>query len=254
MSADPQLQLEELSAWATSRGYSPQRQRYGTHPDQVADLLVPARDGPHPVAVLLHGGFWRASFTRSLMDALAVGLCDRGWATWNVEYRRGHGAGSTSLQDVQAAVAKLRKSRAPVDQQRLVIIGHSAGGHLALCAAATARGSLVISLAGVCDLEAAVDDRLGAGAAREFMGAAPAEAPGAYRALNPMALLPSGARTLLVHGEEDDRVPISQSRAYLAAARAAGDDCALLELPGEGHFGLIDPRTVAFRAWATRLR
>ncbi len=252
MSTNPQLR--ELSEWAVAQGRSPQHHSYGRHPDQVADLLVPSRDGPHPVAVLLHGGFWRSSFTRSLMDGLAIGLVDRGWASWNVEYRRGPGAGTTSLRDVQAAVAKLRKLRAPLDLGRLVIIGHSAGGHLALCAAATARASLVISLAGVCDLVAAVDDRLGEGAAREYMGAGPRDAPSAYHELNPMATLPTGARVLLVHGDQDDRVPISQSREYLAAARRAGDDPTLLELPDEGHFGLIDPRTTAFRAWATRLR
>jgi acetyl esterase/lipase len=243
----------ELTEGAAAQGRSAQRHSYGRHPDQVADLLMPDRDGPHPVAVLLHGGFWRSPFTRSLMGGLAVGLAERNWASWNVEYRRGPGAGSTSLRDVQAAVAKLRKLRAPLELCRLVIIGHSAGGHLALCCAPTAGASLVISLAGVSDLVAAVDDRLGDGAAREFMGAMPNDAPAAYRDLNPMAMLPSGARTLLVHGDQDDRVPISQSRAYLAAAQAAGDQCALLELPGEGHFNLIDPRTPAFRAYATRL-
>jgi acetyl esterase/lipase len=246
-------QLEELAAWAAAQDRSPQRHRYGNHPDQVAELLMPSRDGPHPVAVLLHGGFWRSRFTRSLMDALAISLGDRGWACWNVEYRRGPGAGTTSLRDVQAAMAKLRKLRAPLDRGRVVLIGHSAGGHLALCAAATAGARSVISLAGVCDLDAAVADGLGSGAVREFMGAAPQDAPFAYRELSPMAALPTGARVLLVHGDADDRVPITQSRDYLAAAQQAGDDCALLELPGEDHFSLIDPRTVAFRAWATRL-
>ena len=227
--------------------------RYGSHPDQLADLLVPSREGPHPVAVLLHGGFWRADFTRSLMDDLAAGLAGRGWASWNVEYRRGAGAATISLHDVQAALAKLRRLRVPLDLRRLVLVGHSAGGHLALCAAPTAQARLVISLAGVADLTAAVDDRLGHGAVREFIGSAPQDAPAAYRQLDPLAAIPTGARVLLVHGDRDDRVPLSQSRTYLAAAQASGDDCALLELPGEDHFGLIDPETAAFRAWAIRL-
>jgi acetyl esterase/lipase len=228
--------------------------RYGSHPDQVADLLVPAREGPHPVVVLLHGGFWRAGLSRSLMDGLAAGLAERGWASWNVEYRRGAGAGTTALHDVQAALAKLRKLRAPLDLDRVAVVGHSAGGHLALCAAPTAGARLVISLAGVGDLAAAVQDHLGSGAVREFIGAAPQDAPSAYRELDPMQGLPSGARVLLVHGDQDDRVPLSQSQAYLNAARAAGDHCTLLELPGEDHFGLIDPQSAAFRAWATHLR
>lgn len=249
----PGSPLGELSAWAAAHGHSPQRYRYGSNPDQVADLLVPSRDGPYPVAVLIHGGFWRSPYNRSLMDALAVGLAERGWASWNVEYRRGHGAGSRSLRDVQAAIAKLRRLRAPLDLKRLVIIGHSAGGHLALCCAPTAQASLVISLAGVADLAAAARERIGSGAVRDFMGAEPGGAPAAYRDLNPMDGLPTGARVLLVHGDGDDRVPITQSRAYSAAARAAGDDCTLIELPGEGHFALIDPRSAAFRAYAAHL-
>ena len=227
--------------------------RYGSHPDQVADLVVPQRDGPHPVAMLVHGGFWRPGYTRSLMDDMAAELARRGWASWNVEYRRGPGAGLTSVRDVQAAVAKLHKLRAPLDLRRLVLVGHSAGGHLALCAAPTAGARLVISLAGVADLVGAVQADLGGGAAREFMGARPDDAPAAYREADPLAALPTGARTLLVHGDADDRVPIAQSLTYHAAAQAAGDDCSLLELPGEDHFGIIDPQTAAFRAWAIRL-
>ncbi len=228
--------------------------RYGSHPDQVADLVVPAREGPHPVAVLLHGGFWRSGYDRSLMTGMADALAERGWASWNVEYRRGAGAGTTSLHDVQAALAKLGKLRAPLDLDRLVIVGHSAGGHLALCAGPAAGARLVVSLAGVADLGAAVAQQLGSGAVREFIGAGPQDAPSAYRELDPLEGLPSGARVLLVHGDRDDRVPLSQSQAYLAAAQAAGDRCELLELPGEDHFGLIDPGSAAFRAWATHLR
>jgi acetyl esterase/lipase len=250
----PDSRSADLAAWVAAHGHAPQRMSYGTHPDQVADLVLPPRDGPHPVVVLLHGGFWRSPYDRSLMDALAVGLAQRGWASWNVEYRRGHGAGTTSLHDVQAALAKLAKVRAPLDLRRLVIVGHSAGGHLALCVAPDARASLVISLAGVADLQTAYRENLGSGAVREFLGATPLEAPTAFGDLDPLAGVGRAGRVLLVHGDADDRVPISQSRTYLAAAQAAGADCDLLELAGEDHFNLIDPRSVAFRAWATRLR
>jgi acetyl esterase/lipase len=226
---------------------------YGSHPDQVADLLLPERDGPHPVAVLVHGGFWRSPYKRGLMKPMASALAERGWASWNVEYRRGAGAGLTSVHDVQAAVAKLAKLRAPLDLTRLVLIGHSAGGHLVLCAAPSAGANLVISLAGVADLGGAFGAHLGNGAAREFMGATPEDAPSAYREADPMAALPTGARILLVHGDADDTVPITQSRTYLAAAQAAGDDAGLLELPGEDHMNVIDPHSAAFRAWAVRL-
>ena len=231
----------------------PLSRRYGADPDQVAELLLPDGHGSHPVVALLHGGFWRAPYTCSLMDAIAVALADRGWASWNVEYRRGAGRGRTSVDDVGAALDALRTLDAPIDHQRLVVIGHSAGGHLALCTAAGSGAKLVISLAGVCDLVAAAGDDLGNGAAVEFMGVTPTAAADAYAAADPTALLPCHTRILLVHGDADEAVPVAQSRAYLAAARAAADDCELLELPGVDHMALIDPRTAAFDAWARRL-
>jgi acetyl esterase/lipase len=248
--------LAELTAWADARGCEPETLNYGRAPEQVADLLVPKGiDGRLPVAVLLHGGFWREAYDRTLMNALAVALADRGWASWNVEYRRGPGAGAagTAIADVRAAISLLRLIPAALDLKRVVVIGHSAGGHLALCAAATARARLTVSLAGVGDLVAAAEDHLGTDAAVEFMGATPAEDPAGYAAANPLTALPTGARTLLVHGDGDDRVPLSQSRTYLAAAQRAGDDCELLELAGVDHFALIDPRTAAFAAFASRL-
>jgi acetyl esterase/lipase len=245
--------LEGLIDFAAANARPTQSHRYGSDPDQVAELLLPRGDGPFPVAVLLHGGFWRAPYTRALMDGMAVALADRGWASWNVEYRRGAGRGLTALQDVETAIAALPRSGSPLDLERLVLVGHSAGGHLALCAARAAQASLVVSLAGVCDLSTAAAEHLGNDAVCEFIGATPAEAPGESAQLDPIASLPSSARVLLVHGDVDDRVPISQSRRYLEAARGAGDDCELLELPGVDHLVLIDPRTPAFDAWVSRL-
>jgi acetyl esterase/lipase len=248
--------LADLSAWADAQGREPELHNYGRHPDQVADLLIPERGpGRHPVVVLLHGGFWREPYDHTLMNALAVALADRGWASWNVEYRRGPGAGASasSITDVRAAISMLRLIPAALDLKRVVVLGHSAGGHLALCAAPTARARLVVSLAGVGDLVTAAQDHLGNDAAVEFMGATPAQDPDAYAGANPIAMLPAGTPTLLVHGDRDDRVPISQSRAYCAAAQAAGDDCELLELPGVDHFALIDPRSAVFAALLSRL-
>jgi acetyl esterase/lipase len=229
---------------------------YGEHPDQVADLLLPGGEGPFPVALLIHGGFWRAGYDRSLMGPMARALATRGWASWNIEYRRGAGSGGPAghaVGDVVAALGALGALDVPLDLGRLVLVGHSAGGHLALLAGAGSRARLVISLAGVADLGAAVAEDLGGGAAREFVGVDPETDPGAFAAIDPMAKLPSGVPVLLVHGDRDDRVPIAQSRAYLDAARAAGDPCELLELPGEDHFGIIDPTSGAFAAWADRL-
>jgi acetyl esterase/lipase len=207
------------------------------------------------VAVLLHGGFWRARFTRSLMSALAVDLATRGWATWNIEFRRaGNGGGVPgTLDDVRAAIAGLGAVEAPVHRDRLVLVGHSAGGQLALCMAGLPEVTAVVSLAGVCDLVAADREGLGEGAAAQFVGATSAERPDVYALADPMALLPSGVEVLLAHGDADERVPVEQSRRYARAAGTAGDRCELLELPGVDHFALIDPRSDAWAAVAARL-
>lgn len=246
---DTDALLGELDDWAAASGRVPRTCRYGDGPDQVADLLAPDGPGPHPVAVLLHGGFWRARFTRRPMAALAADLAGRGWATWNVEYRRvGAGGGvPQTLDDVGAVIERLDEGRG------LTLIGHSAGGQLALCAAGLPAVTAVVSLAGVCDLAAAAGERLGDGAALAFAGGTPAERPEAYAAADPLRRLPTGAEVLLVHGDADERVPVDHSRRYVRAARAAGDRCALLELPGVGHFPLIDPRSTAWAAVTQRL-
>lgn len=189
------------------------------------------------------------------MGALAVDLAHRGWATWNVEYRRvGCGGGvPETLDDVQAAVAALGSVDAPLDLTRLLLIGHSAGGQLALCMARLKEVDAVVSLAGVCDLESAALEQIGEGATLAFMGGTPEERGEAYAIADPLALLPTGVDVLLVHGGADERVPAEQSRRYARAASAAGDSCELLELAGVDHFAVIDPRTQAWRTVAEQL-
>lgn len=235
--------LEELAAWAADSGPAPETAHYGPHPEQVADLRLPAGEGPHPVALLLHGGFWRARYDRSTLAALAVDLTHRGFAAANVEYRRvGAGGGiPETLEDVESAVEALALFDAPLDRSRIVAIGHSAGGHLALWLAGTGRVAAAVSLAGVCDLTAAARDGLGDGAAVALAGGTPGERPEAYALADPSLRLPTGTPQVLVHGAADDTVPVEQSRRYARAARAAGDRCELLELAEVGHFELIDP-------------
>ena len=234
---------------------------YGEHPDQVANLHLPAREGgPWPCVVLVHGGFWRAGWDRTLMTPLAVDLAARGIAAWNVEYRRvGQEGGGWpgTFEDVAAATDHLATVDG-VDAALVATCGHSAGGHLALWLAARHRlaggapGSepqvrpvVAVAQAGVCDLERAWHDELGAGAVSALLGSLD-EHPHRYAAASPAALAPLGLPQLLVHGEADDIVPLSQSRAYAEL----DPDAELLVLPGADHFDVIDPRHPAWEATA----
>jgi acetyl esterase/lipase len=247
--------LDGLASWVADADWPVATHRYGPHPEHEADLRLPPGPGPHATVVLLHGGFWRARFTRTNTAALAVDLARRGFATWNVEYRRVgcDGGVPATLEDVEAALDAVQSVNAPLDRSRLLVAGHSAGGHLALRAAGTRKVSGAVSLAGVCDLADAARAGLGDGAASAFAGGMPDERPRAYALADPMARLPAGVPQLLVHGDADDRVPIEHSYRYARAARAAGDRCELLELPRVGHFELIDPRTEAWQQAAASI-
>ena len=198
------------------------------------------------VAVFVHGGFWRARYTAEAIAQLARECARRApypWV-WNLEYPRvgmpGGGWPGTAVAVREAVVAAVAEARG----RPVAVIGHSAGGHLALWSAHGHPVALAVSLAGVCDLEEALTLGLGNGAVLEFLGAHPDS--DLYAAASPIVRLPLGVPTLLIHGEADDEVPISQSRRYHAAAIAAGDECELRELPGGGHYEVVDP---GGRAW-----
>jgi acetyl esterase/lipase len=243
--------LRALDAQARAADWPVATRRYGASPEQKADLRLPREGpGPYPVAVVLHGGFWMQEWDRRLMDALSIDLARRGWASWNVEYRRiGSGGGvPATLDDVEAAVGALASLDAPLDRRRIVSLGHSAGGYLALWLAGTGGVTAAVSLAGICDVAGAARRRLAGGVVGHFVGGLPEENPGAYAIADLGRRLPTGVAQVLVHGELDNAVPVEQSRWYAERCRDAGDPCTLLELPGTGHFELIDPRS---GAWAT---
>ncbi len=231
---------------------------YGDDPAQFAELTLP--DGtPKGVVVVVHGGFWKAAYDVSLGRPLAASLAEHGWAAWNVEYRRvGNGGGDpATFDDVAAAIDALDALRGlgeealPLD--RVIALGHSAGGHLATWAASRGRFprwpakvalSGVVSQAGVLDLEAAYEAGLGSGAVANFLGHPPGpdDAP-----LDPRRQVPLDVPVHCVHGTLDDSVPLSQSQEYVAAARAAGGAAELTTIEGGDHFVLIDPASDAWR-------
>ncbi|MFC0099790.1 alpha/beta hydrolase [Micromonospora marina] len=231
---------------------------YGPDPDQWGDLRLPSASptGPAPVAVLLHGGFWRSVWGADLMDALAADLARRGYASWNLEYRRPdrHGWDATT-QDVEAGINALRDLAADwsLDLDRIVVFGHSAGGQLALRAAADLarrasgpRVALAVSLAGVLDLTEGERRYLGDGAVAAALGGSPATAPRRYAESDPMRRLPAGVPTLLVQGTEDSLDLVDANRRYAVAAADAGDEVRHLEQPGD-HFAVIDPASTIWQ-------
>jgi acetyl esterase/lipase len=236
------------------------RHRYGDHFHQFADLYLPRdADGPLPVAVVLHAGFWREQYSLELSEDLARDLSRRGWAAWNVEFRRvgeaSDGGYPATLEDVGAAIDFLQTLDAPLDLARVVTIGQSAGGHLALWAATREAPAVplagAVSQAGVPDLREADRLGLGDGAAAAFLGGGADEVPDRYADASPIERVPLGVPQLLVHGEADDVVPPSQSSAHAEAARAAGDEVELVLRPGEDHFVHTDPGNPA---WADVVR
>lgn len=249
---------------------SAHRIEYGSDPSQHADLYLPAGNRRPGTVVLIHGGFWRARFGLEVIEDVARDLTSRGWAVWNIEYRRVGGGGGwpETLLDVAAAIDYLAVVSVdlPLDLSRVVAIGHSAGGHLAAWAAGrhtegrdlggevgwgedldegapgndpVVEVTGVISLAGVLDLATAADEGIGNDAARSFMGGDRARRPARYAATDPLAQVPITAPVFAVHGRGDFNVPFEQSVAYVEKARAAGQEARLIEIEGD-HFTVID--------------
>ncbi|MBV7508215.1 alpha/beta hydrolase [Bacillus sp. sid0103] len=248
-----------------------QRIAYGENENQFGDLRLPEGNGPFPVAILIHGGFWRAKYELDQMDKFAEDLTSRGIATWNIEYRRvgqeGGGWPGTFLDNAQAVdfVRTLAESY-PLDLDRIVTIGHSAGGHLALWIAArhnlppnsilkTSENPLslkgAISLAGVCDpalmhdihvlreVKTGVSDN----PTRDLFDGMPKYLHSRYAEGSPIALLPICVPLVLIHGSLDINVPIGISEQFEKTAKCSGDDVILKAISSAEHFKIIDPES-----------
>jgi acetyl esterase/lipase len=233
-----------------------ERHRYGGGRSRFGELFVPAGSGPHPAAVVIHGGFWRARYDRTLMHDLCRDLSASGWAAWNLEYRRlgflAGGGWPATFEDVAAGIDHLADLPA-LDLDTVVVIGHSAGGHLALWAASRERPRVpvthVLAQAAISDLREAARLGLSGRAAARLVGGHEER----YPLASPIERLPIGIPQVLVHGEDDGIVPVAMSLRYYEAAIAAGDPADLVVLPATGHFEHIDPRTEAWAAVRDRL-
>lgn len=242
---------------------SPLQLAYGSNESQFGELYLPDETGPYPLVMLIHGGYWRARYGLELMNGLAESLAMRGLAVWNIEYRRvGNSGGGWpgTFEDVANAADCLKKiaQSYELDLNRVVALGHSAGGHLAFWLAARARlptGSPLaphkeplslrgaISLAGVLDLHLAYRLHLSNDAVIELLGGTPDKFPERYFSASPAALLPLGLPQILIHGTADESVPPEISQQYAEVARRAGDQIRLLEPAEVDHFDIINAGT-----------
>jgi acetyl esterase/lipase len=237
------------------------RVAYGSDPNQFLDLRLPAKASgakpPYPLVINIHGGFWRAKYNLDHAGHVCAALTAKGLATANLEYRRvGNEGGGWpgTFEDLRAGYRYLQQSAQArsFNTEKVVVMGHSAGGQLALCLAAHEPGITgVVSLAGVLDLQRTYQLHLSNDAVVEFLHGTPVEVPDHYREADPMKLSISHARQWLIHGQEDNTVPPAFSRDYVAEKQKRSgnqkEDVHLLEIAGAGHFDLIDPRSAAWK-------
>jgi acetyl esterase/lipase len=226
---------------------------YGTDPNQFGDIRLPKTKATVPLVMNIHGGYWRAKYDLAHAGHLCAVLTGKGLATWNIEYRRvGNPGGGWpgTFEDIRNAYRYVPQlaQRYNLDPAKLVVMGHSAGGQLALCLAGHEPSlKRAISLAGVVDLEQAWELHLSDNAVVDFLGGKPSQVPEHYREADPMKLSVGRATTQwLIHGAGDDVVPAYLSRNYAEQKQKHGEDVHYLEISTAGHFDLIDPRS---KAW-----
>ncbi len=228
------------------------RLAYGSEPNQFGELRIPKGKGPFPLAMNIHGGFWRSKYDLAHAGHLCAALTAKGVASWNLEYRRVGNAGGAwpgTFDDIAAGFRFLPQisRRYQLDAGNIVVLGHSAGGQLALCLAAhEPTATRVICLAGVVDLQQAFNLHLSNDAVVEFLGGKPNDVPEHYHDADPMRLPIQKASQVLLHGTHDDIVPPAFSRDYVEEKKKKGEHVTLIEIPQADHFDLIDPHS---KAW-----
>jgi acetyl esterase/lipase len=229
------------------------RLKYGTDPNQFGDLRLPKSKAKFPLLVMIHGGFWRAKYDLAHTGHLCAALTREGFATFNLEYRRAGNPGGGwpgTFEDIIAGYRFIHQNAAKynIDPSKSVVMGHSAGGQLALCLAAREphlKGA--VSLGGVVNVRRAWELHLSNDAAVEFMGGNPEQVPEHFHEASPIEIAIPKVQEALIHGTKDDIVPVEFSRDYVRIKKQRGEQVKLIEIADAGHFELIDPES---KAWA----
>jgi acetyl esterase/lipase len=258
------MTAEELTAIPTN---APDRRiAYGADTSQYGELRVPPGDGPHPLVILVHGGCFKAAYAAApSIGAMADALKADGIATWSIEYRRlGENGGGWpgTYRDVGVAVDYVRTLATSyhLDLGHVAIVGHSAGGHLAMWAAARSRlptssalymadplpARGVVDLAGPLDLTANIrgyEQLCRDTVITSLLGGTPASVPERYADASPLTLLPLGIPQVIVLGTAEEFVPLPFVEAYRQAATRAGDPVRVIVISGIGHFEIASPRS-----------
>ncbi|MCP4901030.1 MAG: alpha/beta hydrolase [bacterium] len=244
------------------------RLSYGDDPFQFGELRLPAGEGPFPVVVVVHGGCWLSDFDTSHIRPFAAALSEAGYATWTPEYRRvgndGGGWPNTFLDLAKAADLLLRiADNHRLDLDRVVALGHSAGGHLALWLAARHRLPSthplhfveqpigitgVVSLAGIPDLRQATELEVCGDAAPRLLGISSPELEARFDLGSPATYLPLGVPQFVLNGNCDPIVPVTVAEGYADTAASSGDSVNLVVVPRVGHFELVSPESTAWPA------
>jgi acetyl esterase/lipase len=242
---------------------SDHRISYANDPLNFGELRLPKSPGPHPVAVIIHGGCWMSEYGLSYMGHLAAALTEAGIATWSLEYRRigDEGGGwPGTFQDVARGTDYLRSlaKTYPLDLNRVVAVGHSAGGHLVLWLGARKRlpkGSPLfqddpLPLRGIVGLAAITDLRKTGsacdGSIERLMGGSAKDLASIYDQASPVELLPVGVKQSVIHGGIDNLVPPQMSIDFAEAAKKKGGNVKLMIIENAGHFELVDPQSSAW--------
>ncbi|MBN2625924.1 MAG: alpha/beta hydrolase [Spirochaetales bacterium] len=235
---------------------------YGPDPSQRGILYLP-HGGSRGTVCLFHGGFWKMPYDLHQFDRVCEALMLRGYMVWNIEYRRTGVPGREWTDTFEDAVMsvnhlkELKKQFSGIDLKNLTVMGHSAGGHLALWLGnhpetmietkLEIRPARIIGLSPITDLMGCYEREAGGNAVEELLQCTPQEDRIKYESASPLELLPLNIPTLIFHGDRDEYVPVEMSEGYAGRSKEFEGDCTLITINGGIHMDFIDPGTISFR-------